>query len=354
MDVLDAVSEISSFQYDPEFFDIGSDRYLKTGELLTDDDVAALKKKDAIYFGAIGDPRVKPGVLEQGILLKMRAVFDQYINLRPVTSWFPLVPLKREVPFDIHFLRENTEDFYMGANGFFGPSHGGSKQHVHVDRELYSVDIDIDANSTNGDDFAFEIGLLSKKGVTRFADYCCRYAQARGEKKVTLVDKANVITKNYGMQRQIFQEKTQEYGLDLEFMFVDAMAMAMIVRPETFGTVAVPNLFGDILTDLGAQLQGGLGMGGSGNINPEGVSMFEPIHGSAPDIAGRGIANPIAAVLAAQMLLENQGFQAEGRMLHDAVRNSLDTGKTTPDLGGSLSTSEVGKAIADYVRSQKR
>ena len=137
-------------------------------------------------------------------------------------------------------------------------------------------------------------------------------------------------------------------------MFVDAMAMAMIVRPETFGTVAVPNLFGDILTDLGAQLQGGLGMGGSGNINPEGVSMFEPIHGSAPDIAGRGIANPIAAVLAAQMLLEEQGYQAEGRMLHDAVRNSLDAGRTTPDLGGNLSTSEVGKAIADYVRSQKR
>ena len=137
-------------------------------------------------------------------------------------------------------------------------------------------------------------------------------------------------------------------------MFVDAMAMAMIVRPETFGTVAVPNLFGDILTDLGAQLQGGLGMGGSGNINPEGVSMFEPIHGSAPDIAGRGIANPIAAVLAAQMLLEEQGYPAEGRMLHDAVRNSLDTGKTTPDLGGNLSTSEVGKAIADSVRSQTR
>ena len=354
MEVLDAVSEISSFQYDPEFFDIGSDRYLRTGELLTDEDVAALKRKDAIYFGAIGDPRVAPGVLEQGILLKMRAVFDQYINLRPVTSWFPLVPLKREVPFDIHFLRENTEDFYMGANGFFGPSNGGSKAHVHVDRELYSLDIDIDARSSNDDDFAFEIGLLSRTAVTRFADYACRYAVNRGDRKVTLVDKANVITRNYGMQREIFQEKTKEYGLDLEFMFVDAMAMAMIVRPETFGTVAVPNLFGDILTDLGAQLQGGLGMGGSGNINPEGVSMFEPIHGSAPDIAGRGIANPIAAVLAAQMLLEEQGYQAEGRMLHDAVRNSLDTGKTTPDLGGNLSTSEVGKAIAEYVRSQKR
>lgn len=354
MDVLDAVSEISSFQFDPEYVDIGSERYLRTGELLTDDDVRLLKSKDAIYFGAIGDPRVKPGVLEQGILLKMRAVFDQYINLRPVTSWFPLVPLKREVPFDIHFLRENTEDFYMGANGTFGPGAGGDRAHVHVRRELYDLDIDLEARSSNGDDFAFEIGLLSKRAVTRFADYACRYAQARGDSKVTLVDKANVITRNYGMQREIFAEKTKEYGLDLEFMFVDAMAMAMIVRPETFGTVAVPNLFGDILTDLGAQLQGGLGMGGSGNINPEGVSMFEPIHGSAPDIAGRGIANPIAAVLAAQMLLENQGFPEEGRMLHDAVRRSLDEGLTTPDLGGKLSTSEVGREIAEFVRSQRK
>ena len=274
MEVLDAVSEISSFQYDPEFFDIGSDRYLATGELLTDEDVAALKRKDAIYFGAIGDPRVKPGVLEQGILLKMRAVFDQYINLRPVTSWFPLVPLKREVPFDIHFLRENTEDFYMGANGFFGPSSGGSSAHVHVDRELYSLDIDLDARSTNNDDFAFEIGLLSRTAVTRFADYCCRYALRyalkRGDSKVTLVDKANVITKNYGMQRQIFEQKTKEYGLDLDFMFVDAMAMAMIVRPETFGTVAVPNLFGDILTDPRRTAPGRSGDGRQRKHQPRG------------------------------------------------------------------------------------
>ncbi len=352
MDVLEAVSQISSFQFEPEYVDIGSERYLRTGELLTDADISLLKSKDAIYFGAIGDPRVAPGVLEQGILLKMRAVFDQYINLRPVTSWFPLVPLKREVPFDIHFLRENTEDFYMGAGGEFGASNDTSK--LHIKREMYDLDVELKAKASNGDDFAFEIGFLSTKGIERFADYAFRYAQNRGEKKVTLVDKANVCTHVYGKQREIFKAKAAEYGMDLEFMFVDAMAMAMIVRPETFGTVAVPNLFGDILTDLGAQLQGGLGMGGSGNINPEGVSMFEPIHGSAPDIAGRGIANPIAAILAAQMLLENQGHQEEGKMLHDAVRQCLDTGMTTPDLGGKLSTSEVGKHVADLIRSQKR
>ncbi len=360
MEVLDAVSEISSFDYDGEHFNIGSDRYLKTGELLTDEDISALKKKDAIYFGAIGDPRVKPGILEGGILLKMRAVFDQYINLRPVTSWFPLVPLKREVDFDIHFLRENTEDFYMGLGKRFGPDYGGKNADgsytvdLGVKRESYNMDFSVNAKPTVDDDYSIEIGLVSRKGITRWADYAMKYALKRGDDKVTLVDKANVITNNYGMQREIFQQKADEYGLKLEFMFVDAMSMAMIVRPETFGTVAAPNLFGDILTDLGAQLQGGLGMGGSGNINPNGVSMFEPIHGSAPDIAGQGKANPIAAVLAAQMLLENQGFPEEGKMLHDAVRHVLDTNQTTPDLGGKLKTAEVGKAIAAYVLNQKK
>ncbi|MCQ2078858.1 MAG: isocitrate/isopropylmalate family dehydrogenase, partial [archaeon] len=348
-------------QYEGEHCDIGSDRYLRTGELLTDEDIDFLKKKDAIYFGAIGDPRVKPGILEGGILLKMRAVFDQYINLRPVTSWFPLVPLKREVDFDIHFLRENTEDFYMGLGKRFGPSYSDKKNadgsydvELGVKREAYNMDFKVNAHPTADDDYSIEIGLVSRKGITRWADYVMKYALARGDKKVTLVDKANVITNNYGMQREIFQEKAKEYGLDLEYMFVDAMSMAMIVRPETFGTVAVPNLFGDILTDLGAQLQGGLGMGGSGNINPNGVSMFEPIHGSAPDIAGQGKANPIAAVLAAQMLLENQGFPSVGRMLHDAVRHCLDNKLTTPDLGGTLKTAEVGKEIAKYILNQKK
>jgi len=350
--VLDAVCEISSFDYDGELFDIGSERYLKSGELLTDEDTDSLRKKDAIYFGAIGDPRVKPGILEQGILLKMRAVFDQYINLRPVTSWFPLVPLKREVPFDIHFLRENTEDFYMGAGGTFGRDRKDAR--VNVKREMYDLQIDLRTNSSNNDDFAFEIGLLSRKGITRFADYAFNYAKARGDKKVTLVDKANVCTHIYGMQRSIFEEKSKEHGIALEYMFVDAMAMAMIVRPETFGTVAVPNLFGDILTDLGSQLQGGLGMGGSGNINPNGVSMFEPIHGSAPDIAGQKKANPIAAVLAARMLLENQGYQEEGEMLRRSVRDCLDKGLTTPDLGGKLTTDEVGEAICRYILGQKK
>ena len=347
--VLDAVAEISSFQYDAEEFDIGSERYLRSGELIRDEEWDALGKKDAIYFGAIGDPRVKPGILEKGILLTMRARFHQYINLRPVTSWHPYVPLKKHFDFDIHFLRENTEDFYIGAGGNLRP--GEMRSRMKVVRGMYTLDLDLQAQADPEDEFAFEIGVLSRKGVERFAEYSFRYAAARGDDKVTLVDKANVCSQIYGMQREIFQEKAAEHGMGLDFMYVDAMAMAMIVRPQTFGTVAVPNLFGDILTDLGAQLQGGLGMGASGNINPSGVSMFEPIHGSAPDIAGQGKANPLAAVLAAKMMLDQMGEAEMGELLQKAVRHSLDVGAVTADLGGKLNTVQVGDAIADYVRN---
>jgi 3-isopropylmalate dehydrogenase len=344
MEILDAISEISAFDYDAELFDIGSERYLRTGELLTEDDIYGLEKKDAIYFGAIGDPRIKPGVLEQGILLNMRSRFDQYINLRPVTSWHPFVPLKKHFDFDICFLRENTEDFYMGAGGTFRK---GRDAKVSVKRKLYDLKLELHPRPSSDDDFAFEIGLLSRKGVERFADHAFRTAIKRNEKKITLVDKANVCTHIYGMQRTIFEEKAKEYNIGLEFMYVDAMAMAMIVRPHTFGTVAVPNLFGDILTDLGAQLQGGLGMGASGNINPEGVSMFEPIHGSAPDIAGQGKANPIAAILAAKMMLDHLGYEDMGTLIQNAVRRCLDAGKYTADMGGKLSTKEAGAEIKE-------
>ncbi|MDR2866387.1 MAG: isocitrate/isopropylmalate dehydrogenase family protein [Methanomassiliicoccaceae archaeon] len=351
MDIIDAISEISSFKYDAELFDIGSERYLRSGELITEEDFDDLGKKDAIYFGAIGDPRVRPGVLEKGILLNMRSRFDQYINLRPVTSWHPFVPLKKHFDFDICFLRENTEDFYMGAGGTFS---NGKDATVNIKRRLYDLRVDIHTESSSDDVFAFELGMLSRKGVERFADHAFMTAVKRNEKKITLVDKANVCTSIYGMQREIFSGKAEEYGIELECMYVDAMAMAMVVRPHTFGTVAVPNLFGDILTDLGAQLQGGLGMGASGNINPTGVSMFEPIHGSAPDIAGQGKANPIAAVLAAKMMLDHLGHEDMGTMIQDAVRRCLDDGKYTADLGGKLTTRQMGAEIRKEILGAKR
>ncbi len=349
MRVLEAIAEMSPFRYHSVEYDIGSERYLRDGVLVTEEEFEALSGMDAIYFGAIGDPRVKPGILEKGVLLAMRARFDQYINLRPVKSWHPFVPLKRETDFDIHFLRENTEDFYIGAGGKLVPEE--MKQKMSIKRGLYSLDLKLKAKSEPEDEFAFEIGVLSRRGVERFADYAFRYAADKGHDKVTLVDKANVCSSIYGMQREIFQRKAEEAGMGLDFMYVDAMAMAMLVRPETFGTVAVPNLFGDILTDLGAQLGGGLGMGASGNINPEGVSMFEPIHGSAPDIAGQGKANPFAALMAARMMLEHLGFPKEAEMLESALSESLRAGATTPDLGGALRTQEVTDHVIECIRS---
>ncbi len=348
MRVLDAIAEMSSFSFEATHYDIGSERYLRDGTLVTEEEYDSLEKMDAIYFGAIGDPRVKPGILEKGVLLAMRARFDQYINLRPVKSWHPYVPLKKHFDFDIHFLRENTEDFYIGAGGKLIPEE--MKQKMTIKRGMYTLDLKLKGKADPEDEFGFEIGILSKKGIERFADYSFKYAAAQGHDKVTLVDKANVCSSMYGMQREIFQEKSDDLGIGLDFMYVDAMAMAMLVRPHTFGTVAVPNLFGDILTDLGAQLGGGLGMGASGNINPEGVSMFEPIHGSAPDIAGQGKANPFATFMAARMMLDQLGHKEEGDMLEKVLVKSLDDGATTPDLGGALKTSRV----TDYVIEQLR
>ena len=348
LDVLKAVSENYGGQFDLEYSDIGAERYLRTGKLLTDEDLDTMRESDAMFFGAVGDPRVEPGVLERGILLRMRTDLDQYINLRPVQSWHPYVPLKNEVDFDIRFIRENTEDFYMGAGGFFGGSKGPDSK-VSIRRELYNLELDLHATGDLDGEFAYEIGMLSAKGTERFADYAFRYAKDRGEEKITLVDKANVCTDIYGMQRRIFAEKAEEYGMGLDFMLADAMAMAMVVRPETFGTVAVPNLFGDVLTDLGAQIQGGLGLGASGNINPKGVSMFEPIHGSAPDIVGRGIANPTATVLALAMMLENLSMRKEADAVRTAVKRCLAEGSATPDMGGKLSTKGMAARMAELV-----
>ncbi len=345
IEVLNALEENFGLRFETERFDIGSERYLKNGTLVTEEEFLSLEAYDTILFGAIGDPRVQPGVLEKGVLLAMRARFDQYINLRPCRSWHPFVPLKGDADFDIHFIRENTEDFYMGAGGRLSPD--ARKATLSVERRLYRADIDVTMTTGSDDEFAFEMGLLSRKGVERFADYVFRFAAARGEDRITLVDKANVCSSIYGFQRELFQAKAEEHGMGLDFMFVDAMAMALVRNPWDYHTVAVPNLFGDILTDLGAQVSGGLGLAASGNINPEGVSMFEPVHGSAPDIAGKGIANPFAAILATAMMLEQLGRSDLSETVTLGVRRSMDDGITTGDMGGSANTATVTKAVID-------
>jgi 3-isopropylmalate dehydrogenase len=215
---------------------------------------------------------------------------------------------------------------------------------------MYDLGIEMKASSTNSDDFAFEIGVHSRNGLERFIDFVMSYVDRSGLDKVTVVDKANVCTSLYGLWREVFREKSEETGIRLEFMFVDTMAMALVRNPDRFGVVATPNMFGDILTDLGAEIQGSLGLSASGNINPLGVSMFEPIHGSAPDIAGRNKANPFGAILAAKLMLDHLGKADLGKRIERGVESTMMKGTLTHDLGGSSMTSEVGDAVAKFVR----
>lgn len=327
--------------------EIGAERYLRTGELLTDEDMETLRRQDAIYFGAIGDPRVQPGILEREVLLAMRTRFDQFVNHRPVKSWHPFTPLKSGADFNIDFLRENTEDVYMGAGGTFTPEDRNAS--IHIERALYNLDIELQASYEGKNDFAFEIGLLSRKGVERFANFVMDFTKNRGESKITVVDKANVCRQLYGLWREVFSQKAEDHDLGIDFMFVDAMAMALVRRPWDYGVVATPNMFGDILTDLGAEIQGGIGLAASGNITPFGVSMFEPVHGSAPDIAGQGKANPFGALLAAKMMLDHLGHPELGSRIEEGIRTSIDSATLTPDLGGRATTAQVGDSIAEFL-----
>ncbi len=347
--VLEAVAQNESIKLQLDPLDLSSERYLRTGELLTEEDIDFIGKRQAVYFGAIGDPRVAPGVLEKGILIKMRTTFDQYINMRPSKAWHPYTPLKEEKDFDITFLRENTEDFYMGAGGVLRGK--DSNVDLRLQRELYTLDLTLSGRSTAADDYAFEVGMMSRRGIERFADHCFEMAARTGRGKVTAVDKANVCTSLYGMWREVFNARSREHGIPVEYMYVDAMAMALVRAPERFGVVACPNMFGDILTDLGAEIMGGLGVAASGNINPHGVSMFEPVHGSAPDIAGQGKANPIAAILAAKMMIDQLGRPDIGKSIEWAVRKAMDQRLVTADMGGKLTTQQAGDAIVEIIRA---
>ena len=346
--VLQAAADAEGVTLQLEHMDLGSDRYLRTGELLTDEDIAFMRKHQAVYFGAIGDPRVAPGVLEKGILIKMRTTFDQYVNVRPSKAWHPYTPLKGEKNFDILFLRENTEDLYMGAGGVLKGLDAEAR--MSLKRELYTVDLELRSKASSEQEFAFEIGMMSRRGIERFADYCFETAKRLNRPKVTAVDKANVCTELYGLWRDVFDRRSKQHGIPVEYMFVDAMAMALVRAPERFGVVACPNMFGDILTDIGAEIMGGLGVAASGNISPGGVSMLEPVHGSAPDIAGQGKANPIAAILAGKLMIDQLGRQDLGNMIEWAVKMAMKQKKVTADMGGTLNTVQAGNAIAELVR----
>jgi 3-isopropylmalate dehydrogenase len=324
-------------------FDLGGERYLATNEILPDSVMDELRRCDAIYLGAVGHPGVAPGVLEKGILLRLRFAFHQYINLRPV-KLFPGVttPIRDKGPDDIDLVvvRENNEDLYVGAGGF---TRKGTPEEV-----------------------AIQTSINTRAGVERCLRYAFELAQSRGKERpfrgltpqerdsgivgqVTMVAKTNVLTFAHDLWMRAFNEVAADYPkVKTDYNHVDACCMRMVVAPERYDVIATTNMFGDIITDLGAVLQGGMGLAASGNINPERTapSMFEPVHGSAPDIAGKGIANPIAALLSVAMMLDHLKAPRGAAAIRTAIARVLAAGKPrTPDLGGNASTADVGRAV---------
>ncbi|MDI6819988.1 MAG: isocitrate/isopropylmalate family dehydrogenase [Candidatus Hodarchaeaceae archaeon] len=350
--VLRAVEDaVPGLKFEFVEFPYGAEHYLRTEELVPEDGLKQLEKMDAIYLGALGDPRVPTGVLEQGILLKLRFYFEQYINLRPV-KLYPGVPCplvgKGPEHIDFYVVRENTEDFYVAIGGRAG---GKSRAKLEVLRSIYKLKFDLDID-VDRDEIAYQIGVISRKGAERVMRYAFELARRKDKRRVTSVDKVNVLTHAYSLWREVFERVAREYpDIETEFSFVDAVAMWFVKNPEWYRVVVTPNMFGDILTDLGAMIQGGLGLAPGGNIDPEGVSMFEPIHGSAPKHAGRNVANPLATILAGQMMLEHLGEEEAAGKVERAVIEVLKEGKVrTYDLGGRSSTSEVGDAVAARIR----
>ncbi len=348
--VLEAAADKHNFALEWRGHSLGAEHYLKTGELVSEETLKELSHYSAIYLGAIGDPRVPPGVLEKGVLLTMRFYLDQYVNLRPVKLlegvW---TPLKDKTSKDIDFVvvRENTEDFYIGKGG--RARRGMSHADFEIKRSLYSIKFGLDIDS-DSEEIGYQIGEVSREGCQRVIKYAFDLASKR-RRMVSSVDKANVLSDIYGFWREVFLHVARDYPeVKHDFNFVDAITMWFVKNPEWFDVVVAPNMFGDIITDLGAMIQGGLGLAPGANLNPEGTSMFEPIHGSAPKYKGQNKVNPIATIWAGALLLEHLGEPEAARDIVAAIERNLFEGRIkTYDLGGSSTTSEVGSEIARLV-----
>ena len=327
--VLEAISLKGVPKFRFTSYGLGGERYLKTGELLSDSILSELKEMDAICLGAIGHPDVRPGILEREILLKLRFELDLYINLRPV-ALFPGVytPIKDKGPENIDFVvvRENTEGLYAGGGGFL--------------------------KRGSPDEVAIQESITTRKGVERCIRYAFEYCRNRNkDKHLTLCGKTNVLTYEFDLWNRVFQEVLKEYpDVTTDYQHVDAICMWMVKNPEQFDVIVTNNMFGDIITDLGAIIQGGLGIAAGGNINTEGTAMFEPIGGSAPKYAGLNKINPIAAISAAQMMLDYLGEKEAAKVLLNAIKKvvkddlkSLEAGKM------GYGTKEVGDLVVGYL-----
>jgi len=308
-------------------FDWSADRYLRDGVTIPADGFTMLARDfDAILFGALGDPRVPSNIHAKEILLGMRFKMDLYANVRPVKLLdASLCPLKNIAPEDVDFVvvRENTEGVYMDMGGLFKPG--------------------------TPDEVATQEDINTRKGVERVIRFAFELARNQGRKKVAMADKSNVMTYAGGLWQRVFKQVGEEYpAIERQHMFVDALCLHLVRDPRQFDVIVTNNMFGDIITDLAAALQGGLGMAASGNIHPGRTSLFEPVHGSAPPFAGKNIANPVGAILSAAMMLEFLGMNAEAERVNAAVLESVRQKKTTQDIGGTLGTREVGEWIAGH------
>ncbi len=323
--VMTAAAQKFGFKYESVSFDFGGQRYLETGEVLPASAVGDLKKFDAIFLGAIGHPDVKPGILEKGILLKLRFDLNQYINLRPVQLFDArFCPLKNKTPDDINFtvVRENSEGLYAGAGG-----------------QLFK---------DTPNEVAIQESINTRFGVERCVRYAYEYARKYSRRKqLTLCGKTNVLTFAFDLWQRTFDAVGEEYtDIKTDYAHVDAITMWMVKNPEWFDVIVTDNMFGDIITDLAAMIQGGMGIAAGGNINPQGVSMFEPIGGSAPKYTGKNIINPLAAIGAGALLLHEAGEAAAATAIEKAIRLVVTT-KLDDLAAGKMgySTTEVGDLV---------
>jgi 3-isopropylmalate dehydrogenase len=327
--VLEGLRRTHGVELELTHFDWGADKFLSEGVTLPEGSLDMLTKEyDAILAGAFGDPRVPSNKHAEDILLGMRRGLDLYINLRPVRLLDArLTPLRDRTSSDIDFVvfRENTEGAYCGAGGFL--------------------------KKGTADEIATQEELNTRRGVERIIVAAFEYAKKHHRKRVTMADKSNVQRFGGDLWQRVFREVAIRYeGIEANHQYVDATAMFIVQDPTQYDVIVTNNLFGDILTDLGAALQGGLGMAASGNIHPGRVSLFEPVHGSAPPLAGKNVANPIGSILTATMMLEYIAHDAASRAVERAVAEAVSSRETTRDLGGALSTEEAGAAIRERIR----